>query len=77
MNRLLPALLVAATLSTSAFAKPHVVAKVCTPPFPYSCSTVRWAVAKFPRSWLEAEGKRRGMNACHKAFAIACINGAP
>jgi hypothetical protein len=49
----------------------------CTPPFPYSCTTVRWAVKTFSRSYLEEQGRKRGMTSCHKAVAEACIKGAP
>lgn len=84
MNRLLIALLVAATCSLSVAAGAseaktphHAPARECTPPFPYSCTTVRWAVKAFSRSYLESEGKKRGMTACHKAVAKACIAGAP
>jgi hypothetical protein len=84
MKSFLLALLVAAALSLSGAGlaseakSPHPApVRECTPPFPYSCTTVRWAVKTFSRSYLEAQGKKRGMTACHKATAIACINGAP
>lgn len=75
MFRILPVLLVAAALSTSAFAQDAKV-RTCSPPFPYSCETVRWAVKVFSKKYLEEQGRKRGITACQRATAIACINGA-
>jgi hypothetical protein len=42
-------------------------------PQPYSCATVRWAVATFPREWLEAQAKKRGITPAQRRAAARCL----
>lgn len=43
------------------------------PPLGYSCATIRWAVRTFPRSWIEAEARKRNITPAQRRYAARCL----
>lgn len=45
-----------------------------TETLPYSCSTIRWAVATFDRDWLEQQARLRGITLTQQRAIRQCLS---